>query len=84
MRTGPCLGSNVLEPDLHFSLSWIYAQFIAIDANFRLKLKNRQLDDPELGSGWFYFVENSAYTGHVEKSLIEEEVRCVPNDANIF
>lgn len=72
------------NPAYLFFLSWIYAQFIAIDANFRLKLKNRQLNDPELGSGWFYFVENSAYTSHVEKSLIEEEVRCIPNDTNVF
>ena len=56
-------------------LSWIYAQLIAIDANLRLKLKNRQINDPELGSGWFYFVENSAYTRHVEKNTDEEEVR---------
>ena len=65
------------------SLSWIYAQFIAIDANFRLKLKNRKVNDPELGSGWFYFVENSAYTDHVEKSLEEEEARFISNDADV-
>lgn len=54
---------------------WIYAQFVAVDANFRLKLKNRGVDDPELGSGWSYFVENSKYTAHVSrKNLDEEEV----------
>ena len=63
-----------------FQLDMIYAQFIAIDANFRLKLKNRQISDPELGSGWSYFVENSAYARHVEKNIDEEEARWVPNN----
>ena len=67
--------------DLFTFLRWVYAQFIAVDANFRLKLKNRQINDPELGSGLSYFVENSAYVKHVEKNTPEEEeeeeeVRC--------
>jgi hypothetical protein len=57
----------------------VHAQFIAVDANFRLKLKNRQINDPELGSGWSYFVENSAYTRHVAKNPHEKEVGRVPN-----
>jgi hypothetical protein len=57
----------------------MYAQFIAVDANFRLKLKNRGINDPELGSGWSYFVENSAYTHHIKENSHEEEVRFVPN-----
>ena len=54
---------------------WIYAQFIAVDANFKLKLKNRRIEDPELGSGWSYFVENSQYTRHVGRNLREKDVR---------
>ena len=65
--------------DRVFFFRWMYAQFIALDANFKLKLKNRQINDPELGSGWSYFVENSAYTQHVEgNENEEEEVRCTP------
>ncbi|KAF9780599.1 hypothetical protein BJ322DRAFT_974297, partial [Thelephora terrestris] len=44
---------------------WIYTQFIAVDSNFKLKSKNHQIKDLELGSGWSYFVENAAYTRHV-------------------
>lgn len=62
----------------------MYAQFIAVDANFRLKLKNRQINDPELGSGLFYFVENAAYSTHVEKTLVEEEVRHILKGRNLF
>ena len=60
---------------------WIYAQFIALDANFKLKLKNRKINDPELGSGWSYFVENSAYTRHVESNPHEREVGLVSDAA---
>jgi hypothetical protein len=56
-------------------LRWIYAQFIAVDANFKLKLKNRRIEDPELGSGWSYFVENSQYTRHVARNPREKDVR---------
>jgi len=56
------------------STRWIYAQFVAVDANFRLKSKNRQIKDPELGSGWSYFVENKAYSQHVAGNSREEDV----------
>ena len=56
-------------------LRWIYAQFIAADANFKLKSKNRQIEDPELGSGWAYFVENSQYVCHVARNPHEQDVR---------
>ena len=58
---------------------WVYAQFIAVDANFKLRLKNRQISDPELGPGWSYFVENSAYARHVAKNSHEKEVGCIRN-----
>jgi hypothetical protein len=54
---------------------WIYAQFIAVDANFKLKSKNRQIKDPELGSGWSYFVENTPYVQHVANNPHEKDVR---------
>ena len=54
---------------------WIYAQFIAVDANFKLKLKNRRIEDPELGSGWSYFVEASEYARHIARNPHEKDVR---------
>ncbi|KAI0042927.1 hypothetical protein FA95DRAFT_1575419 [Auriscalpium vulgare] len=41
--------------------SWLYEQVFAVDANFRLKLKDRGLRDIELMPGWAYYVEESAY-----------------------
>jgi len=56
------------------SYRWLYSLFLAIDANFRLKLKNRKIKDPEVGSGWAYFVENSRYIGHVSQNANDAEV----------
>lgn len=47
---------------------------MATDANFRLKLKNRGIKDPELGSGWAYFVESTAYETHIRNSTDGDEV----------
>ncbi|KAG2139540.1 hypothetical protein BD769DRAFT_1350679 [Suillus cothurnatus] len=51
--------------------SWIYALFLAIDANFRLKRKivSSNTTDPSLSCGWAYFVEEGAY-----KELLAEKV----------
>ena len=56
-------------------LSWLYSYFLAVDGNFRLKLKNRGIKDPELGSGWSYFVENKEYIRHISENTTETEVR---------
>ena len=68
------------RPTTDSSFRWVYAQFIAVDANFWLKLKNWQISDPELGSGWAYFVKNSAYTRHVTNDSHETEVGHVLGD----
>ena len=52
----------------------MYSCFLAVDANFRLKLKRRGIADPEIGSGWSYFVENEQYSKHVSRNTIETEV----------
>lgn len=40
---------------------------LAIDANFRLKLKERGVTDPELGPGWAYFVNDKKYKAEIIK-----------------
>lgn len=47
--------------------------FIAIDANFRLKLKMRGIRDPELGSGLAYFVNTPKFEAHLN-SRVDEDV----------
>ena len=52
----------------------MYSLFLAVDANFRLKLKDRKIKDPEIGSGWAYFVENNRYIEHVSQNTMDVEV----------
>jgi len=47
---------------------------LAIDANFRLKLKTRGINDPELGSGLAYFVETTKFRKHLKNHSHEGEV----------
>ena len=54
---------------------WLYCLFLAIDANFRLKLKTRGIKDPELGSGLSYFVDNIKFQEHLKNHTHEDEVR---------
>ena len=49
---------------------------MAIDANFRLKRRaiSNEARDPALGSGWGYFVEDSAYRDYVRAMTDQKEV----------
>ena len=53
---------------------------IAIDANFRLKLKERSITDPEFGPGWAYFVNDEVYKAEISKHPQPIEV-CVQSSA---
>lgn len=53
---------------------WLYCLFLAIDANFRLKLKVRGIKDPELGSGLAYFVNITRFQEHLKNHTNEDEV----------
>jgi hypothetical protein len=55
----------------------MYTLFVAIDANFKLKLKNRGINDPELAPGWASFVEESSYQNHIRNYIEQPEVRLV-------
>lgn len=45
---------------------WLYALVLTIDANFRLKLKEKgYADDPPLGDGWSHFVVQKAFKDYV-------------------
>ncbi|TDL14368.1 hypothetical protein BD410DRAFT_734211 [Rickenella mellea] len=53
---------------------WKYALIVAIDANFRLKLKKRTAHDTPLGDGWSYFVPSVPYKEHVSKYVNQPEI----------
>jgi hypothetical protein len=52
----------------------VYTLFLAVDANFKLKRKNRGIDDPELAPGWASFVEEGAYQNHIRNYVDQPEV----------
>ncbi|KAF8122736.1 hypothetical protein K438DRAFT_1603507 [Mycena galopus ATCC 62051] len=62
-----------VEPKYRF----LYALLLAMDANFRLKnrLRANEHQDPLLGSGLGYFVEEKAYKAHVKNYVAERDVR---------
>lgn len=37
-----------------------------VDANFKLKLKDKGISDAHLGSGWAYFVEESKFKSYLQ------------------
>ena len=53
---------------------WLYSLFVAIDANFRLKLKSRGIKDPELGPGLAYFVNTPKFEAHLKDHVGEDDV----------
>ncbi|KAF7345208.1 CxC2 domain-containing protein [Mycena sanguinolenta] len=64
---------------------FLYALFLAIDANFRLKRKevSSEAKDPGLGNGWAFFCEVQAYMRHVEDNWDQKQERshCIAHDA---
>jgi hypothetical protein len=48
---------------------------LAVDANFKLKGKARNIQDVELIPGWCCFVEEEAFQSHLVKYVDESEVR---------
>jgi len=54
---------------------WLYSLFIAMDANFKLKQKSRDIKDPEFGSGLAYFVNIEKFKEHLKHNVCENEVR---------
>ncbi|KAJ7438372.1 hypothetical protein B0H11DRAFT_1752825 [Mycena galericulata] len=64
---------------------FLYALFLAIDANFRLKRKDVSTEekDPGLGDGWSFYCEVVRYMEHVAKHWDKPQERstCVSHDA---
>lgn len=57
-----------------FFFRFLYTLFVAIDANFKLKGKERKIRDIELMSGLGAFVEEGPFKAHIANHVEEEEV----------
>ena len=54
---------------------WLYILIITIDANFRMKLKEKGiLNDPALGDGWAHWTRSQPYRAYVAKYGHQVEV----------
>ncbi|KAM6497786.1 hypothetical protein JOM56_005734 [Amanita muscaria] len=60
--------------DIPGPLAFLYTLFLAIDANFKLKQKNRGINDPELSPGWAYFVEEGPYQDFIKDYVDQSEI----------
>ncbi|KAJ7471708.1 hypothetical protein B0H11DRAFT_2237257 [Mycena galericulata] len=64
---------------------FLYALFLALDANFRMQRKDMSSEtaDPDLGNGLAFFGEVNAYMAHLEKNWDQPQPKstCVAHDA---
>ncbi|KAJ6575718.1 hypothetical protein DFH09DRAFT_1260865 [Mycena vulgaris] len=64
---------------------FLFALFLAMDANFRLRRKDvsSETKDPGLGKGWAFFCEVERYMKHVKANWgqVQERSHCVAHDA---
>ncbi|KAG1772260.1 hypothetical protein EV702DRAFT_1181338 [Suillus placidus] len=70
--------------DVRKAKRWLYAIFVAIDANFRLKRRNVSSDDtdPSLAKGWAYFVEEKGYKAFLAQHLGDEQEKSTCSSHN--
>ena len=65
-----------LQPQLKSFARWLYSLILVIDANFRLKLKEKGIeDDPALGDGWAHWVSSKPYQAYIKEYGYQAEVR---------
>ncbi|KAJ7472830.1 hypothetical protein FB451DRAFT_1134413 [Mycena latifolia] len=64
---------------------FLFALFLAMDANFRLRRKDVSSEekDPGLGRGWAFFCEVKAYMKHLKENWNQKQERshCIAHDA---
>ncbi|KAG1768280.1 hypothetical protein EV702DRAFT_1253494 [Suillus placidus] len=82
----PQPGKNLPDgwQDVGKAKQWLYAIFVAIDANFRLKRRNILSDDtdPSLAKGWAYFVEEKGYKAFLAQHLGDEQEKSTCSSHN--
>ncbi|KAJ7795160.1 hypothetical protein B0H14DRAFT_2391995 [Mycena olivaceomarginata] len=68
-----------------YERAFLYAIFLALDANFRLQRKDVSTEehDPGLSEGWAFFGEVKKYMAHLDKHWAQPQERstCVAHDA---
>ncbi|KAK7017442.1 CxC2 domain-containing protein [Favolaschia claudopus] len=74
----PQEGMNLPEGwrDVSPEFQFLYMLIVAMDANFHMRhrLRANERDDPPLGDGWAYMVEEAPYHEHLRSYVGEEDV----------
>jgi len=53
---------------LSYSNSWLYSLIVTADANYKMKLKEKGIEnDPPLGDGWGHFAPTGPYNDYVKQ-----------------
>ena len=59
------------------SCRFLYTLFLAVDGNFKLKEKERRINDIELMPGWGSYVPETEYQSHIANYVDQTEVRVI-------
>lgn len=60
--------NSQLYSDADYGLRWLYALILAIDANFKLSLKEKGIEnDPALGDGWAHWVPREDFIEYLRE-----------------
>ncbi|KAF9554491.1 hypothetical protein CPC08DRAFT_737663 [Agrocybe pediades] len=71
----PHPGKNLpVDWETQSGLLFLYTLFVAVDGNFKLKGKERHLDDVELMPGWGAYVHEGPYQTHIANYVDEPEL----------
>ena len=57
-----------------FSFRYLYTLFLAVDGNFKLKGKERHINNVELMPGWGAYVPEDPYQTHIANYVHQPEV----------
>ncbi len=73
------LSPETVTNSQRFLFRFLYVLMLSLDANFRLKCKERGIKDVQLGGGYAYLVEEDRFKTHLAASYHAIEVRMYPN-----
>ena len=74
----------MFETVYDLGIRFLYILYVSVDANFKLKGKERGLEDIELMPGWGTFVKESEYQEYITNYEDEPEVRMLFPDSKIL
>src|SRR5688572_24193982 len=76
-KSEQCQSPRIVANPLFVYIRFLYTLYLAVDANFKLKGKDRGIEDIELEPGWGAFVNENHYQQHISNFVQQPEVRSV-------